>query len=228
VIGRAAHRERSARDLEHRHVVDPVADRDGLVRRAADPPAQLRERRALRRARRAHEHRVLAGALAHRKADREQAIRVPAQHRVRRLHLIALTDRDRGDRLGLPRELLLDDIQVRRPRADVAGVRRTRVVVMDALRIEHEAREPVRRDRVAQHAPDLELHRVVRERGVRGELDEVTTLGARDHALDRARRRGPERAGLQAAGDDGDRDPGALQLADGGDVVWIDLVIGAQ
>ena len=34
-FGRAAHHERAARDLEHRHVVDPVADDDRLARRCS-------------------------------------------------------------------------------------------------------------------------------------------------------------------------------------------------
>ena len=48
VLRCARHRERAPGDLEHRHVVHPVADDDRLVERAARAAAQLGERRALR------------------------------------------------------------------------------------------------------------------------------------------------------------------------------------
>ena len=227
-IGRGAHRERAARDLEHRDVVDPVADGDRLGGGAADPPAQLGERGALRRPGRAHEHGVLAGVRADREADREQLVRVRAQHGGGGGDRVGLADRDGGERRGLPRARLLDDAQVGRPRLDVARVRRARVIVVDALGVEHEAREAVRAERRPQQARELVGHRVVVQRGVRRQLDEVAALAARDRALDRARARRAERAGLQPPGDDRDRHPRRLELGDRRDVVVVDALIAAQ
>jgi hypothetical protein len=121
--------------------------RPPLGERAPDGAAQLREGGALGRTRRAHEQGVLAGAGADLEADREDPVGVFAHGLVRRGHRLGLPDRDGRERDGLPRELLLDDTQVWRPRADIARVPGARVIVVDPAGIEHEAREPMRADR---------------------------------------------------------------------------------
>ena len=80
----AAHHEAAAGDLEHRHVVDPVADGDGLGERAARAVAQRAQGGAFVHAGGACEDRVLAGIGPHRELHDEQLAAVREQLAVRR------------------------------------------------------------------------------------------------------------------------------------------------
>jgi hypothetical protein len=71
-----------------------------------------------------------------------------AQRGYRRGDRIGLADRHRGERIARPHcfvECFVHDLQIRRPRLDVAGERNAVVIVVDRVAVEHEAREVVRR-----------------------------------------------------------------------------------
>ena len=147
VRGRTRHRERAPGDLEHRHVVDPVSDDDRVGDRAARGGAELGERGALQSARRrARAPRTCRESSRPRSSPRRSraTARPPsAASTVSRSPIATAASGSVSHALACSTTR-----QVRRPRADVVRVRRARVLVVDAVLVEDERREPG--ERVAQ------------------------------------------------------------------------------
>jgi hypothetical protein len=184
-VGGAAHGEGAAGDLEHGDVVDPVADGDGVGGGAAGAGAQRGEGGALGGPGGADEDGVLARVRADGERDGGEAGE-GAQRGVGGGDGVGIADGDGGERRGGPRGAVLDDAEVGRPGAHVAGEGAAGVAVMDAVGVEDEAGEAVVVEGGAQRGDAGVGDRVMIERGVGGEIDEVAALDTGDGALDRA------------------------------------------